>query len=235
MAYSAGPSKEILEAVDKDIATETEIPTQFQQVTGREKRDYLNRLHGKLEHYESHLVANQPFGTDANPFRVYTAYNQRIVGCQGQCPGAAEPGWNMWMLMHVGGRQPCPECGQVFELLPKTPETHEERGVLMHRQLDDLLHRFSVRMQWLQESQEVSVADKETATKGISGCINTLLFYKEIVQRKGQWEKEGLSDDEISKRLSTWSNAFNSSIPAFEKASPAEQEQISKKWIGQTF
>lgn len=70
-----------------------------------------------------------PYGTLSNPVKIYSQFNNRIVGCRG---GNGVPHEVVWINLGNKYKTMCPECGQVFMLVNYQPKEHEEPGEELH-------------------------------------------------------------------------------------------------------
>lgn len=88
-----------------------EIPSIFDQATGLERAeiDYPDLF----KHNE---VLRGPFGTEDNPVKIQSHYDNRIVGCTGR-PMPDEHDI-VWLQVEKGEKACCRECGQYFVLDP---------------------------------------------------------------------------------------------------------------------
>merc|ERR1711872_1108749 len=98
------------------------IPTDDEQATGLERREYEAMLAGNMDPFNLN-VKKGPAGTREKPTLVASSFDQRIVGC------VCEEDATMinWMILKKGAAQRC-ECGNFFQLVSGTvydlPEEH---------------------------------------------------------------------------------------------------------------
>eukprot|EP00283_Hemiselmis_rufescens_P018068 CAMPEP_0173439742 /NCGR_PEP_ID=MMETSP1357-20121228/21488_1 /TAXON_ID=77926 /ORGANISM="Hemiselmis rufescens, Strain PCC563" /LENGTH=157 /DNA_ID=CAMNT_0014405139 /DNA_START=10 /DNA_END=483 /DNA_ORIENTATION=+ len=91
------------------------IPSDMDQATGIERAEILAEMEGKPL-FEEGMVG--PFGTDSNPVMVESIYEERIVGCPGDCDkgNTAVNNEMRWFLVTSAQPYKCASCGQVFAL-----------------------------------------------------------------------------------------------------------------------
>lgn len=82
------------------------------QVGGRQHDEFLLQLAGVGGFNDQPAVG--PFGTIANPVRIYSSFHSRIAGCKG---GDDSKHRLMWFELKAGPKHVCTECGQVFKLV----------------------------------------------------------------------------------------------------------------------
>ncbi|KAJ1834338.1 Cytochrome c oxidase subunit 4 [Coemansia sp. RSA 2706] len=89
------------------------VPTNFEQSTGDERREYLAAMEGK-EYFDLNPLELETKGTRQNPTIVPSGAAWRLVGCNG-APGEAHE--LMWIRVErEHGIDRCPECGNAFKL-----------------------------------------------------------------------------------------------------------------------
>ncbi|KAI9472716.1 Cytochrome c oxidase subunit 4 [Coemansia sp. RSA 1085] len=89
------------------------VPTNFEQATGKERREYLAAMEGK-EYFDLGPLYLEKKGTRQNPTIVPSGAAWRLVGCNG-APGEAHE--LMWIRVERShGIDRCPECGNAFKL-----------------------------------------------------------------------------------------------------------------------
>lgn len=88
-----------------------EIPSIFDQATGLERAEI--EYPDLFKHNE---VLRGPFGTEENPVKIQSHYENRIVGCTGR--PAPKDHDIVWLQVEKGEKACCGECGQYFELDP---------------------------------------------------------------------------------------------------------------------
>lgn len=90
---------------------DTDIPSIFDQATGLERAE--------IEHpdiFKHNEVIRGPFGSEDNPVKIKSHYDNRIVGCT----GLPDPDDHdiVWLQVEKGEKPCCVECGQFFILDP---------------------------------------------------------------------------------------------------------------------
>lgn len=98
-------------APDVKASPEDEIPSIFDQATGLERAEI--EYPDLFKHNE---VLRGPFGTEENPVKIQSHYENRIVGCTGH-PTPKDHDI-VWLQVEKGEKACCRECGQYFVLDP---------------------------------------------------------------------------------------------------------------------
>jgi len=108
-AASTASSAEVEEAFKPHPAPPGSTPDSFGQSTGLERAEI--EIPDIFQHNE---VLKAPFGTEAEPCLVESAFDSRIVGCTGD---AAPHDHDLyWLEVKSGESSTCPLCEQVFAL-----------------------------------------------------------------------------------------------------------------------
>eukprot|EP00794_Sanderia_malayensis_P004901 gene4901-5548_t len=96
---------------ERPIPAADTIPTEEEQATGLERREYEAMLAGDMDPFNLNVKKGPP-GTRENPTIVPSSFDQRIVGC------ICEEDATMitWMILKKGAAQRC-ECGNFFQLV----------------------------------------------------------------------------------------------------------------------
>mmetsp|Transcript_7376 Transcript_7376/g.14649 ORF Transcript_7376/g.14649 Transcript_7376/m.14649 type:complete len:156 (-) Transcript_7376:276-743(-) len=100
---------------DKDIHSGEIVPSDMDQATGLERAELLAEAEGR------NLFDVQPiglFGTKENPVVVESIYEERVMGCPGDCANGDTSTHNelQWFVVTKDAPYVCPECSQVFTL-----------------------------------------------------------------------------------------------------------------------
>lgn len=112
MTNAAKPSSASNATIAEPTAgPDSDIPSIFDQATGVERAeiDYPDLF----KHNE---VLRGPFGTEENPVKIQSHYDNRIVGCTGR--PSPDDHDIVWLQVEKGIKSCCPECGQFFVLDP---------------------------------------------------------------------------------------------------------------------
>ncbi|KAJ2824336.1 Cytochrome c oxidase subunit 4 [Coemansia erecta] len=89
------------------------VPTNFEQSTGNERKEYVAAQQGK-EYFDLGPLYLETKGTRQNPTIVPSGAAWRLVGCNG-APGESHE--LMWIRVERShGIDRCPECGNVYKL-----------------------------------------------------------------------------------------------------------------------
>ncbi|KAJ2751043.1 Cytochrome c oxidase subunit 4 [Coemansia nantahalensis] len=89
------------------------VPTNFEQSTGDERKEYLAAQEGK-QYYDLGPLLLEKKGTRTDPTIVPSGAAWRLVGCNG-APGESHE--LMWIRVErAHGIDRCPECGNVYKL-----------------------------------------------------------------------------------------------------------------------
>lgn len=88
------------------------IPTEYEQVTGIERLEFLAKLADRNIFLDEPLKVDH-YGTMKNPIMVPSIYDERIVGCTGYPKYSHSP---LWIKAKKESPGRCFECGQVFKL-----------------------------------------------------------------------------------------------------------------------
>ncbi|KAJ2502104.1 Cytochrome c oxidase subunit 4 [Coemansia sp. RSA 1972] len=107
---SGGEKGEILQGPEPKAGR---VPTNFEQSTGNERKQYLAAQQGK-QYYDTGPLYLETKGTRHNPTIVPSGAAWRLVGCNG-APGESHE--LMWIRVERShGIDRCPECGNVYKL-----------------------------------------------------------------------------------------------------------------------
>ncbi|KAJ1853043.1 Cytochrome c oxidase subunit 4 [Coemansia sp. RSA 1822] len=107
---SGGEKDEILQGPEPKAGR---VPTNFEQSTGAERKQYLAAQQGK-QYYDTGPLYLETKGTRHNPTIVPSGAAWRLVGCNG-APGESHE--LMWIRVERShGIDRCPECGNVYKL-----------------------------------------------------------------------------------------------------------------------
>ncbi|KAJ2713831.1 Cytochrome c oxidase subunit 4 [Coemansia spiralis] len=89
------------------------VPTNFEQSTGDERKEYLAAQEGK-QYYDMGPLLLEKKGTRTDPTIVPSGASWRLIGCNG-APGESHE--LMWIrVQRANGIDRCPECGNVYKL-----------------------------------------------------------------------------------------------------------------------
>ena len=94
----------------RTFASAESQPTNEQQATGAERRE----LEAGVDVWDNPELAG-PFGTKENPVIVESIFEERVVGCPGECKEGVYEGLR-WFIVKSGAPYVCPDCGQYFQL-----------------------------------------------------------------------------------------------------------------------
>jgi hypothetical protein len=90
------------------------LPDIEQQVRGLQARELEAQRAGKPVFPTNQGLLTGPFGTEANPVKVPSAFSSRIVGCTG---GSGDHSHELlWHEVREGETTVCMACGQFFTL-----------------------------------------------------------------------------------------------------------------------
>ncbi len=115
MSCFAGAGKATTTAAPAAAAVEEGgLPDIETQVQGLQKRELDAVRHGKPVFPTNQGLLTGPFGTEANPVKVPSAFSSRIVGCTG---GSGDHSHELlWHEVREGETTVCMACGQFFTL-----------------------------------------------------------------------------------------------------------------------
>ncbi|XP_028397322.1 cytochrome c oxidase subunit 5B, mitochondrial-like [Dendronephthya gigantea] len=99
----------------KRNASDGGIARDEDQVTGLEKKELEKMLEGDMDPFNMKVYTG-PGGTKANPTKVPSMDDERIVGCICE----EDMTYIQWMTLKKGEPQRC-DCGYFFELIPGLP------------------------------------------------------------------------------------------------------------------
>ncbi|KAJ1489363.1 cytochrome c oxidase subunit VB-domain-containing protein [Baffinella frigidus] len=99
------------------------VPSNFDQATGLERAEMLAEMEGRSIFEEAPIG---PFGTAENPVMVESIFEERIMGCPGDCGGGDTRNNNnvRWFVISAAKPYVCPTCSQVFALQKIAGETY---------------------------------------------------------------------------------------------------------------
>jgi len=102
-------------------------PSVFDQGVGKDWEEATLAKEGIDRFERGPIIA--PFGTISSPAIVWSAFDQRIVGCIG---GAGHTHRLFWFNLKLGKKHVCKECGQVFKLQSVESLSAEEKEEAMN-------------------------------------------------------------------------------------------------------
>jgi len=102
---------------------EEKVATSLDMATGLERAEMLAALEGKNIFDEAPIG---PFGTAADPVLVESIFDERIMGCPGDCAGGDTRANNevRWFVVTSAKPYTCPTCQQVFALKKVAGDTY---------------------------------------------------------------------------------------------------------------
>ncbi|EKX54599.1 hypothetical protein GUITHDRAFT_160714 [Guillardia theta CCMP2712] len=99
------------------------VPTNLDQATGLERAEMLAEMNGE-KIFDEHMIT--PFGTKENPVVIESIFDERIVGCPGDCASGDTRNNNEIRWFLVTSKEPfvCPTCNQVYTLKKIEPRVY---------------------------------------------------------------------------------------------------------------
>ncbi|XP_065062527.1 cytochrome c oxidase subunit 5B, mitochondrial-like [Rhopilema esculentum] len=107
-------TSQLLQATERAAPAVDTIPTEEEQATGLERREFEAMVAGNMDPFNLNVKKGPP-GTRELPTVVPSSFDQRIVGCI--CEEDATS--INWMILKKGPAQRC-ECGNFFQLTAGT-------------------------------------------------------------------------------------------------------------------
>jgi len=99
------------------------IATNMDSATGLERAEMLADMEGRNLFDDAPIG---PFGTATEPVEVESIFDERIMGCPGDCAGGDTRANNevRWFVVTSAKPYTCPTCDQVFTLKKVAGETY---------------------------------------------------------------------------------------------------------------
>jgi len=102
---------------------ENTVSTNLDAATGLERAEMLAAMEGRNIFDDAPIG---PFGTAENPVEVESIFEERIMGCPGDCAGGDTRANNevRWFVVTSAKPYTCPTCKQVFALKKVAGDTY---------------------------------------------------------------------------------------------------------------